>query len=61
MRQAADGKWGRDVSTEVAITAIIEGKAVKLAAIVTAGWLIRAAIPQFRMSKPDTPQDGGKQ
>ena len=49
------------MSTEVAITAIIAGKAVELAAIVTAGWLIRAAIPQLRMSKPDTPQDGGKQ
>ena len=48
------------MSPAVAITAIIAGKAVDLAAIVTAGWLIHTAIPQLRMSKPADPQDGGK-
>lgn len=41
----------------VAITAIVSGRAVELAGILTAGWLIRAAIPQFRMSAPK-PQEG---
>ena len=49
------------MTADVAIVAIISGRAVELAGIVVAGWLIRAAIPQLRMSKPDNPQDGGKQ
>ena len=40
------------MSTGVAITAIISGRAVELAGILTAGWLIHAAIPQLRMSAP---------
>ena len=44
----------------VAITAIVSGRAVELAGILTAGWLIRAAIPQFRMSAPKPPPDGEK-
>ena len=42
------------MSTEVAMTAIISGKAVELAGIITLGWLIHAAIPQLRMSPPRT-------
>ena len=36
----------------VAITAIVSGRAVELAGILTVGWLIHAAIPQFRMQAP---------
>jgi len=48
------------VSTGVAITAIVSGRAVELAGILTAGWLIRAAIPQMRMSAPKGNGDGAK-
>ena len=43
------------MSTGVAITAIVSGRAVELAGILTAGWLIHAAIPQLRMSSPKPP------
>jgi hypothetical protein len=52
------------MSAAVAITAIVSGRAVELAGILTGGWLIRAAIPQLRMSAPkgngNGAQDGPK-
>lgn len=40
------------MSTAVAITGIITGRAVELAAILTGGWLLHAMVPQLRMQAP---------
>lgn len=42
----------------IAITAIISGRVVELAAIVTGGVLVKAAIPQFRMQAPAKTDNG---
>jgi hypothetical protein len=42
----------------VAMTAIISGRVVELAAIVTGGVLVKAAIPQFRMQAPAKTDNG---